>query len=254
MDMRAMASINGDFHRVRVQLVTTKPLSRFVTLSPEGLESMILQVKFEKLPRFCAHCGLMGHTHLECGEGVYSEDELHYGAWMLADDRSWKPGTPRFRSTSSGEKDESCWMGCAGAVRGGRTNAKGARGRGGFGRTPKSAEWREKEYRASDTQASKKRTSTEAGVVNNDDLNDTASSPEKQVVHEKKNDGEKLAAKKQLDMSKDLVLPARDGVVPPPPPVYVPPRERKRSKKDASKDKSPVKNGAGSLEEYRHHQ
>nr|TKV92871.1 hypothetical protein SEVIR_9G189400v2 [Setaria viridis] len=34
-----------------------------------GRDIILIQVKYEKIPRFCLHCGLMGHVHLECGTG-----------------------------------------------------------------------------------------------------------------------------------------------------------------------------------------
>lgn len=75
VDMRAIAFLTCDYHRARVMLAASKPLPRVVTLSPEGSPSMVLQEKYEKMPRFCAHCGIMGHSHLECGTGEYKEEE-----------------------------------------------------------------------------------------------------------------------------------------------------------------------------------
>jgi hypothetical protein len=78
---------------------------RFVTLTLERRANIIIQVKYEKLPIFCAHYGLMGHGHLECGSGEYTEDELQFGAWMVADEETWHPGTLRFRSSLNGACD-----------------------------------------------------------------------------------------------------------------------------------------------------
>jgi len=77
--MRVVPSRTEDFHHVRVKLLADKPLIRVVTLAPEGQAKILLQVKYEKLPHFCARCGLMGHVHLECGAGEYGEKDLHYG-------------------------------------------------------------------------------------------------------------------------------------------------------------------------------
>lgn len=79
VEVKAVASRRGEFHRARVQLLASRPLVWVIMLAPEG------QVKYEKLPRFCAHCGLMGHVHLECGTGEYSDKELQFGEWMVAD-------------------------------------------------------------------------------------------------------------------------------------------------------------------------
>jgi hypothetical protein len=43
-----------------------------------------LLAKYEKIPFFCKHCGLLGHDHEECGDGAWEEKYLQYGAWMLA--------------------------------------------------------------------------------------------------------------------------------------------------------------------------
>jgi hypothetical protein len=100
VDMRVISTGNGDFHRARVNLLACTPLARVMTLSPEGSESMRLQVLYEKLPRFCAFCGLMGHTHLECRTGEFAPEEMQYGGWMIADEETWHPGTPRVRGNS----------------------------------------------------------------------------------------------------------------------------------------------------------
>jgi hypothetical protein len=45
-------------------------------------------VKYEKVPFFCRRCGLIGHDHEECGDGVWEEKQLQYGSWMLATRRA----------------------------------------------------------------------------------------------------------------------------------------------------------------------
>lgn len=54
VEMKAIAARGGDFLRARVNLDARKPLVRFVTLSPEGKDDLLLLVKFEKIPRFYA--------------------------------------------------------------------------------------------------------------------------------------------------------------------------------------------------------
>lgn len=62
-DTRVDSCSDGDFHRARVNLVASRPLVCFVSLAPEGCDRMFLQVKYEKLPHFCAHTGLMGNIY-----------------------------------------------------------------------------------------------------------------------------------------------------------------------------------------------
>ena len=65
----------GNYVRLRVRLSVTKPLMRFVTLATPERKKMV-QVKYEKIPFFCKHCGLMGHDSEECSDGVWEEKQL----------------------------------------------------------------------------------------------------------------------------------------------------------------------------------
>jgi hypothetical protein len=104
VEMKAIPTQKGDFHRVRVNLEANAPLVRFVMLKPEGKESFMIQIKFEKIPRHCTYYGMMGHVYLECGTGEYTEDELQYGEWMLVDESTWRPGTPIVHNSSVEER------------------------------------------------------------------------------------------------------------------------------------------------------
>ena len=255
--MRAVPSRTGDFHRVRVKLLADKSLIRVVTLAPEGQEKILHQVKYEKLPRFCAHCGLMGHVHLECCAGEYGEKDLHYGVWMIADADTWCPRTPRFRSSLSRDSEGP-------RVGGGRRSGKRARvlergrgrGRGGWTRAPREGVWKEKTTDTNNSE-SRKRTSRdgEGGELNHGkELDDTTTSPMKEFGQAAGKEGarrEESTAKKQLV----LEVSSKDGMnleVPPPPPMYVPPREKKRMKKIEAqgRDSSTSKSEAGSEEEH----
>lgn len=127
-----------------------------------------------------AHCGLMGHVHLECGSGEFAEEEeLQYGTWMVADDMTWRSGTPRFRTNvQDGRPDGRKAAGESGGRTAGRFAGRGRGGsaRGG-GRVPV---WREKEHTdASQSSGSRKRPSIDAGLHGSqeEELNDTATSP-----------------------------------------------------------------------------
>lgn len=121
VEMKPVASIRGDFHRARVELEATKPLVRVVTLTSEGTESILIRIMYEKIARFCLHCGLMGHGHMESGSGEHADDDLQFGAWMIAGEESWRPGTPRFRNTPYTDCDGSRVSYANAEDRGGRT-------------------------------------------------------------------------------------------------------------------------------------
>jgi hypothetical protein len=57
VDSRVISRGRGDFHRARVNVESKNPLVRFLSLAPEGKDRIFLRIKYEKMPRFCAHCG-----------------------------------------------------------------------------------------------------------------------------------------------------------------------------------------------------
>jgi hypothetical protein len=215
-ELAAVPSGTGVFHRVRVVLDSTKPLTRFVPLMMEGHDRIFLQIKYEKLPKFCDHCGLMGHNYMECGTEEYEDSELHFGSWMLADESLWKPGTPGARVRQLGRD--------MGSARGRGTAA--GRGGGRAGREPENRDRRKWVPRGGAN--SRKRNSGEAGLEAGpvDDLNDTASSPLKDTPLDTSEPADS-GARKKLDMAPG------EEMIPPPPPAYVSPREQKKQKKAA---------------------
>ncbi|PVH64016.1 hypothetical protein PAHAL_2G164100 [Panicum hallii] len=78
VEVRAVLSSSGEFHRARV--------------------------KYEKVARFFAFCGKMGHTHLECDTGEHVEDDLQFGEWMIAASDTWRPGSRRVRGNVDPDK------------------------------------------------------------------------------------------------------------------------------------------------------
>jgi hypothetical protein len=78
----------GNYVCLRVLIEVEKPLRRFMFLNIEGEGRKMFFVKYEKLPYFCRHCGLIGHDHEECGDGDWEEKDLQYVTWMLASRRT----------------------------------------------------------------------------------------------------------------------------------------------------------------------
>jgi hypothetical protein len=85
VDMNGGSLDGGDHVRVRVWLDVRKCLTRFVSFKPEVGAQVIMRVKYEKIPRFCAICGLLGHEQEECGSGEYKPEDVKFGKWLLAD-------------------------------------------------------------------------------------------------------------------------------------------------------------------------
>ncbi|KAM0900806.1 hypothetical protein ACQ4PT_020379 [Festuca glaucescens] len=198
---------DGNYVRIRVRDDISRPLMRFVSLTmPEGKRR--LAVKYEKIPFFCKRCGLLGHDHEECGDGVWTEQQLQYGSWMLAVRRASQPApAPRRFSPRA-------------PLRGGFTGRVEAHSAG-----------------------PKKRSSGDADLDITDDLQDSATSPIKpgaqntHVIEGSENDP---SARKQLDMNmtedsgdNSMEADPRVGEVPTPPlpPPYVKTKDLKKAKK-----------------------
>jgi hypothetical protein len=199
---------DGNYVRIRVRIDISRPLMRFVSLTmPEGKRR--LAVKYEKIPFFCKRCGLLGHDHEECGDGVWTEQQLQYGSWMLAVRRASQP-TPAPRRL-----------------------APRAPLRGGFtGRTE------------AHSVGPKKRSSDEADLDTTEDLQDSATSPIKTDAHNAnvvQGSESDPGARRHLDMNlseesgdNSMEADPTDGEAPTPPPLpppYVKTKDLKKAKK-----------------------
>lgn len=103
----------GNFYRVWIRINVTKPLKNAVSMISEG-KRQIYRVKYEKLPDWCAVCGMLGHLYKEHETGIHPLSALIFkelrAAWFMRTGRG--PGGGRGRR---------------GGCRGGRN---GGRGRG----------------------------------------------------------------------------------------------------------------------------
>ncbi|XBI61682.1 hypothetical protein VPH35_042443 [Triticum aestivum] len=84
METRIAGNSRGDYVRVWVRHDIRKPLTKFVSIV-KGKVWKVYAVRYEKLARFCRACGIIGHDHKECGNGVYSEKDLKFGDYLYAD-------------------------------------------------------------------------------------------------------------------------------------------------------------------------
>lgn len=101
---------SGNFHRVWVRIDVNKPLKNAVSMIREG-KRQIYRVKYEKLPDWCAVCGMMGHLFKEHGSGIHPPSALVFkdlrASWVMRTGQG--PGGGRGR-------------------RGGRRGGRGGRG------------------------------------------------------------------------------------------------------------------------------
>jgi hypothetical protein len=204
----------------------SKPLIRFVSLSVQGEGRRRLPVKYEKIMFFCKHCGLLGHDHKECGDGVWEEKDLQYGAWMLAVRRSSLPVSEprRFHARAPSRGGH--------AGRGGSTNPM-----------------------------AKKRSSHDAALDTETEEEDTASSPLKTAPMEEDLDDNELAKTRRRLILEDPNSEeganmgngseASTEEVPPPPPSYTNPRDRSKQRKTTVPDTDLATSAASSEENRR---
>jgi hypothetical protein len=128
VEIKLPAGFVGSFVRIKVKLDVQKKLSRFVSITKDGKKEFY-QVKYEKLPTFCGHCGMIGHWFEECGTGEHDGSKLEWGDFILADGgRGRGRGRGLGRGRGSGGRGEESW----------------GRGRGrGFGRGAREDPWEE---------------------------------------------------------------------------------------------------------------
>ncbi|KAK1669061.1 hypothetical protein QYE76_057220 [Lolium multiflorum] len=84
INVDTVGASGGNFVRVRVELYVNKPLARFTSTIRRGAREVYL-VKYEKVPKFCEICGILGHEFLKCGKGFHKEEDHKFGEWMIAD-------------------------------------------------------------------------------------------------------------------------------------------------------------------------
>jgi hypothetical protein len=74
--------------RIRVKLDLDKPLTRVVYVLVGNGNREAFRVKYEKLPKFCAVCGLLGHIESECAGGMHDKKNFQYEYWLIASSKN----------------------------------------------------------------------------------------------------------------------------------------------------------------------
>jgi hypothetical protein len=178
----------GNFIRVRVRLDVRKIIARVVTIS-RNREREYYQVQYEKIPKFCGACGFFGHGHLECGTGEHEEDKLKWGDFLKADRETWFGRSFNFGPGGGRGTGRAGWDG-------GRSPGRG-RGQGplttGANRTPlgrvtgEEIDWRHNAL------------ATLNGTAADGELDDTATSPTKDMDMDKGSPSDS-SAKRRLEL------------------------------------------------------
>ena len=98
------------FMRVKVAIPISKPLRRGGYLAGSNGEKVWTTFKYERLPMFCHHCGLLGHVIKHCAKYFAltkngKEAPLQYGEWLKASGgRMWpNPGRQSRNDTAEDE-------------------------------------------------------------------------------------------------------------------------------------------------------
>jgi hypothetical protein len=75
----------GEFLRVKIKIDLYKPLIRGRMLKFDG-KSTLIGFKFEHLPKFCYHCGVICHGPKGClkRNKMRNQEVLEYGPWLRA--------------------------------------------------------------------------------------------------------------------------------------------------------------------------
>jgi hypothetical protein len=116
VQIKLPAGYIGSYVRLKVRLDVNKKISRFVAMTRDKKKEFF-HVKYEKMPDFCAVCGMLGHWFEECGTGEHDPAKFEWGDFILADGGR---GRGRGRGLGRGR----------GGGDGGRDPGIGGRGRG----------------------------------------------------------------------------------------------------------------------------
>ncbi|KAL4295983.1 hypothetical protein GQ457_12G013380 [Hibiscus cannabinus] len=87
VDLRDGEGRMGEYLRLRSEIDSSRPLRRFITLGKlaDGNPRMC-PIKYERLPKFCYHCGRIGHGWELCVDRpVEFQGPFQFGDWLKVD-------------------------------------------------------------------------------------------------------------------------------------------------------------------------
>ena len=84
MDASGLVGIDKSV-RIRILIDVRKPLKQQIKIKMRGGIEDFFEVKYEKPPLFCYHCGLLGHGLKDCDDYKGEEEtKTKYGEWLKA--------------------------------------------------------------------------------------------------------------------------------------------------------------------------
>ncbi|KAL5793151.1 hypothetical protein ACOSP7_001745 [Xanthoceras sorbifolium] len=90
IDTGASGDCMGKFIRIRVSIDISKPLKRGIRVSlDDSEETIILLIRYERLPEYCFGCGMVGHHVRDCPSAptvadFVQADNHPFGPWLRA--------------------------------------------------------------------------------------------------------------------------------------------------------------------------
>ncbi|XP_010688971.2 uncharacterized protein LOC104902765 [Beta vulgaris subsp. vulgaris] len=75
--------------RLRILLDVTKPFKRVQRIAVKSGGSVLVELKYERLPTFCYMCGVIGHIERDCLSNIVEDKdgEKQWGSWIRASPR-----------------------------------------------------------------------------------------------------------------------------------------------------------------------
>ncbi|KAL4332523.1 hypothetical protein GQ457_07G000070 [Hibiscus cannabinus] len=84
-DLRDEKGCSGEYLRVRVEIDSSRPLKRCTVLGKNAKtgQPRVCMVKYERLPRFCFYCGIIGHEFQLCPDLPKGDTPtFQFGDWL----------------------------------------------------------------------------------------------------------------------------------------------------------------------------
>ncbi|KAL8132869.1 hypothetical protein AgCh_008376 [Apium graveolens] len=96
--------LNRSFLRFRVELDIRNPLVSGFMLTRENMPDLWVEIKYERLSKFCYECGRIGHDEDSCKNHEGRANTGDYGPWLRAP--ALKKSQSTYKHSESQKKDK----------------------------------------------------------------------------------------------------------------------------------------------------